>query len=101
MSVCSLTASAMFELCVQLLRRKQYTTLSPAERYSWPAVARGCNTIIVSHNAEQPLSYLAPLLSHILLNSIFTSLTSSAGVSTSAPAALCRQSAVGLRWSGS
>ncbi|XP_071316534.1 putative ATP-dependent RNA helicase TDRD12 isoform X3 [Trachinotus anak] len=62
-----------------VLRRKQYTTLSPADCYSWPAVARGCNTIIISHNAEQPLSYLAPLLTHILLNSIFSSLTSSSG----------------------
>ncbi|KAI3370727.1 hypothetical protein L3Q82_007106 [Scortum barcoo] len=62
-----------------VLRRKQYNTLPPADRYSWPAVARGCNTVIVSHNGEQPLSYLGPLLTHIMLNSIFTSLTSSAG----------------------
>ncbi|XP_059190875.1 putative ATP-dependent RNA helicase TDRD12 [Centropristis striata] len=63
----------------RVMHRKQYSTLSPAERYSWPAVARGCNTFIVSHNADQPLSYFAPLLTHILLNSIYTSLTSSAG----------------------
>ncbi|XP_039989883.1 putative ATP-dependent RNA helicase TDRD12 isoform X2 [Xiphias gladius] len=62
-----------------VLRRKQYSTLSPADRYSWPAVARGCNTVIVSHNSDQPLSYLAPLLTHIQLNSIFSPLTSSAG----------------------
>ncbi|KAM7003443.1 putative ATP-dependent RNA helicase TDRD12 [Tautogolabrus adspersus] len=63
----------------RVLQRKQYNCLSPADRYSWPAVARGCNTVIVSPNADQPLSYLGPLLTHILLNSIFTSLTSSAG----------------------
>ncbi|XP_008302968.1 putative ATP-dependent RNA helicase TDRD12 [Stegastes partitus] len=62
-----------------VLRRKQYNTLSAADCYSWPAVARGCNTVIVSHNADQPLSYLTPLLTHILLNSIFTSFTSSSG----------------------
>ncbi|KAM9351967.1 putative ATP-dependent RNA helicase TDRD12 [Symphorus nematophorus] len=62
-----------------VLRRKQYNTLSLAERHSWPAVARGCNTVIVSPHADQPLSYLGPLLTHILLNSIFTSLTSSTG----------------------
>uniref|UniRef100_A0A3B4WLS7 RNA helicase n=1 Tax=Seriola lalandi dorsalis TaxID=1841481 RepID=A0A3B4WLS7_SERLL len=62
-----------------MLRKKQYSALSPADCYSWPAVARGLNTIIVSHNADQPLSYLAPLLTHILLNSIFSSLTSSSG----------------------
>ncbi|XP_069384015.1 putative ATP-dependent RNA helicase TDRD12 [Paralichthys olivaceus] len=62
-----------------VLRQKQYSSLSPADCYSWPAVSRGCNTVIVSPNADQPLSYLAPLLTHILLNSIFSSLTSSMG----------------------
>ncbi|KAM6937847.1 putative ATP-dependent RNA helicase TDRD12 [Xenentodon cancila] len=61
------------------LQRKRHCTLSPAERYSWPAVARGCNTIIVSHDCDQPLSYLSPLLTHILLNSMFSSLSSSSG----------------------
>uniref|UniRef100_A0AAQ4RR81 RNA helicase n=1 Tax=Gasterosteus aculeatus aculeatus TaxID=481459 RepID=A0AAQ4RR81_GASAC len=60
------------------MKSKQYGALSPADRYSWTAVARGCNTVIVSHNADQPLAYLAPLLTHILLNSIF-SLTSGTG----------------------
>ncbi|XP_067349996.1 putative ATP-dependent RNA helicase TDRD12 [Channa argus] len=62
-----------------VLRRKQYNTLSPADRYSWPAVARGCNTVVVSHSADQPLSYFAPLLTHILLNSVFSSFTSMTG----------------------
>ncbi|XP_029009073.1 putative ATP-dependent RNA helicase TDRD12 isoform X2 [Betta splendens] len=61
----------------QVLRRN--SALSPAERYSWPAVARGCNTVVISHTADQPLSYLAPLLTHILLNSISCSVKSSTG----------------------
>ncbi|XP_062418773.1 putative ATP-dependent RNA helicase TDRD12 [Pungitius pungitius] len=61
------------------MKRKQYSTLSPADRYSWPAVARGRNTAIICHNADQPLAYMAPLLTHVLLNSIFSSLTSSTG----------------------
>ncbi|XP_032378783.1 putative ATP-dependent RNA helicase TDRD12 [Etheostoma spectabile] len=69
----------MTEALRWVLRKKQYSTLSPADRYSWPAVARGCNTFIVAQNADQPLSYIAPLLSHILLNSIFTCLTSTSG----------------------
>ncbi|KAM7415279.1 hypothetical protein PAMA_019888 [Pampus argenteus] len=60
-----------------VLRRKTYCALSPADCHSWPSVARGCNTVIVSHSADQPLCYLAPLLTHMLLNSIFASLTSS------------------------
>ncbi|KAF7646318.1 hypothetical protein LDENG_00189920, partial [Lucifuga dentata] len=62
-----------------VLRKKQYGGLSLADSYGWPAVARGSNTIIVSQNADQPLSYLPPLLTHILLNSVFTSVTSSTG----------------------
>ncbi|XP_035986741.1 putative ATP-dependent RNA helicase TDRD12 isoform X1 [Fundulus heteroclitus] len=63
----------------QVLHRKNYSTLSPDDRYSWPAVARGCNTLIISHNADQPLGYLIPFLTHILLNSILLSHLSSSG----------------------
>uniref|UniRef100_I3JWX0 RNA helicase n=1 Tax=Oreochromis niloticus TaxID=8128 RepID=I3JWX0_ORENI len=65
-------------VCLQV-QRKQYSTLSPADCYSWPAVARGCHTLVISSSADQPLSYLTPLLTHIMLNSIFTSHTSSSG----------------------
>uniref|UniRef100_A0A3Q2CDJ8 RNA helicase n=1 Tax=Cyprinodon variegatus TaxID=28743 RepID=A0A3Q2CDJ8_CYPVA len=58
---------------------KNYRTLSPAESYSWPAVARGCNTFIISQNADQPLGYLVPLLTHLLLNSVHVSHASSSG----------------------
>ncbi|XP_034031444.1 putative ATP-dependent RNA helicase TDRD12 [Thalassophryne amazonica] len=57
----------------QVLQRRRYCSLSPAERYSWPAVARGCNTVVISSDAVRPLSYLPPLLTHILLNSSFSS----------------------------
>uniref|UniRef100_A0A3P9NCA3 RNA helicase n=1 Tax=Poecilia reticulata TaxID=8081 RepID=A0A3P9NCA3_POERE len=63
----------------QVLLRKNYHTLSPADRYSWPAVARGCNTFVISQNADQPLGYLIPLLTHILLNSLLLSHLSSSG----------------------
>uniref|UniRef100_A0A3Q4HR82 RNA helicase n=1 Tax=Neolamprologus brichardi TaxID=32507 RepID=A0A3Q4HR82_NEOBR len=65
-------------VCLQV-QRGQYSTLSPADCYSWPAVARGCHTLVISSSADQPLSYLTPLLTHIILNSIFTSHTSSSG----------------------
>ncbi|XP_047239557.1 putative ATP-dependent RNA helicase TDRD12 isoform X4 [Girardinichthys multiradiatus] len=63
----------------QVLNRKNYHTLFPSDRYSWPAVARGCNTLIISQNADEPLGYLIPLLTHILLNSILLSQLSSSG----------------------
>ncbi|KAJ0069739.1 hypothetical protein NL108_012381, partial [Boleophthalmus pectinirostris] len=62
----------------RLIQRKQLYSMCPADRYSWPAVVRGCNTLVVSPNADQPISYLPPLLTHVLLNSLF-SLTSSTG----------------------
>ncbi|KAK9516144.1 hypothetical protein VZT92_024097 [Zoarces viviparus] len=76
---CSSLDDAPITDALRRVMKRHYGDLSPADRYSWPAVARGCNTVIVSHNADRPLSYLAPLLTHILLNSIFTSLTSSSG----------------------
>ncbi|KAM6926635.1 putative ATP-dependent RNA helicase TDRD12 [Lycodopsis pacificus] len=76
---CSSLDDAPITDALRRVMKKHYGDLSPADRYSWPSVARGCNTVIVSHNADRPLSYLAPLLTHILLNSIFTSLTSSTG----------------------
>ncbi|XP_068595028.1 putative ATP-dependent RNA helicase TDRD12 [Brachionichthys hirsutus] len=62
-----------------ILQRKKLTALSPADRHSWRAVARGCNALVISHHAEQPLGYLLPLLTHMLLNSIFTSVTPNTG----------------------
>ncbi|XP_068168743.1 putative ATP-dependent RNA helicase TDRD12 [Antennarius striatus] len=62
-----------------VLQCKQLGTLTPSECHSWPAVARGCNTIVISNSAEQPLCYLIPLLTHMLLNSIFISFTPNTG----------------------
>uniref|UniRef100_A0A672YDC8 RNA helicase n=1 Tax=Sphaeramia orbicularis TaxID=375764 RepID=A0A672YDC8_9TELE len=62
-----------------VLQRKKCYTLSPADCYSWPVVARGFNTLLISQNADNPLSYLPSLLTHIQLNSIHASLTSSLG----------------------
>ncbi|XP_028264537.1 putative ATP-dependent RNA helicase TDRD12 [Parambassis ranga] len=75
----SLADAPITEALHQVLQRKQYTTLSPADCYSWPALTQGCNTVIISQNADQPLNYLTPLLTHILLNSIHVSHTASSG----------------------
>ncbi|XP_061620973.1 putative ATP-dependent RNA helicase TDRD12 isoform X2 [Phyllopteryx taeniolatus] len=62
----------------RMLQRKQFCP-SPADRLTWAAVARGNNTVVISHAGDQPQSYLAPLLSHILLSTIFTVSSSRAG----------------------
>uniref|UniRef100_A0A3B3CSD5 RNA helicase n=1 Tax=Oryzias melastigma TaxID=30732 RepID=A0A3B3CSD5_ORYME len=57
----------------------KYGSLSSADCYSWPAVAQGNSTVIISHSSDQPLSFLAPILTHILLNSLYTPRMSSLG----------------------
>ncbi|XP_004086289.2 putative ATP-dependent RNA helicase TDRD12 isoform X1 [Oryzias latipes] len=63
----------------RVLLKKRYCSLSAADCYSWPAVAQGNSTVIISHSSDQPLSFLAPLLSHVLQNSLYTARMSSSG----------------------
>ncbi|XP_068579504.1 putative ATP-dependent RNA helicase TDRD12 [Cebidichthys violaceus] len=76
---CSSLDDAPITDALRRVMKKQYGALSAADRYSWPSVSRGCNTVVVSHDADRPLGYLAPLLTHVLLNSVFASLTSRTG----------------------
>ncbi|XP_030648181.1 LOW QUALITY PROTEIN: putative ATP-dependent RNA helicase TDRD12 [Chanos chanos] len=61
-----------------LLRRK-YAGPGEAESYCWPSVARGCDTVLVSHSGEDPVSYLPPLLAHIQLSSVYSPLSAHSG----------------------
>lgn len=67
---------------LQVCRRKGYNSPSLSDHFSWPSIARGCNTVVVSQATESPLSYLLPVLSHLLLSSIHAPHTSKTGVST-------------------
>ncbi|XP_064168547.1 putative ATP-dependent RNA helicase TDRD12 isoform X2 [Anguilla rostrata] len=61
------------------LVRKGYGRPRVAEWYSWPAVARGCDTLLISGCGAEPLTYIPPLLSHLHLVSACSSLTSRTG----------------------
>ncbi|XP_066525360.1 putative ATP-dependent RNA helicase TDRD12 isoform X2 [Hoplias malabaricus] len=61
-----------------LLRRK-YSGPSLAENYCWPPVAQGCDTVLVCHSGNDPLSYIPPLLAQLQLASMFNALTSYTG----------------------
>lgn len=79
--------------CPQGPWRTHYGSLSLADSYSWPAVSRGCSCLVVSGSSEQPISYLPPLLTNILLSSDFTCSSSSSGVRCSCcPLTICRPS---------
>uniref|UniRef100_H3BY61 RNA helicase n=1 Tax=Tetraodon nigroviridis TaxID=99883 RepID=H3BY61_TETNG len=80
----SVAVSACPLLIVSLLLsqgcwRTSYSALSPADCSSWPSVSRGVNTLVISQRAQQPLSYLPPLLTNILLSSDFSCQASSSG----------------------
>ncbi|KAL0968592.1 hypothetical protein UPYG_G00268950 [Umbra pygmaea] len=63
----------------RVLMRKQYAGPSLAEKYCWPALARGCDTVLISHSGDTPLSYLPPMLAHMQLSSAFRALPSRTG----------------------
>ncbi|CAB1322821.1 unnamed protein product [Coregonus sp. 'balchen'] len=64
---------------VTILMRKKYAGPSVAESYCWPAVARGCDTVLISHSGDQPLTYIPPFLAHMQLSSVFSALSSRTG----------------------
>lgn len=78
MSACPLLIVSL--LLSQGCWRTSYSALSPADCSSWPSVSRGVNTLVISQRAQQPLSYLPPLLTNILLSSDFSCQASSSGV---------------------
>ncbi|KAK7116981.1 hypothetical protein R3I94_022497 [Phoxinus phoxinus] len=61
-----------------LLWRK-YDGPNVAESYCWPAVARGFDTVLVSHNGDNPLSYIPPLLMLLQTVSVVSSLAARTG----------------------
>ncbi|KAK0133940.1 putative ATP-dependent RNA helicase TDRD12 [Merluccius polli] len=64
----SLADAPITHLLHRVLVRLRYPAPAVCECYSWPAVARGCDSLIISPSADQPLSYLPPLLTHLLLS---------------------------------
>uniref|UniRef100_A0A3P9A9P5 RNA helicase n=1 Tax=Esox lucius TaxID=8010 RepID=A0A3P9A9P5_ESOLU len=58
---------------------KGYSDPSVAESYCWPAVARGCDTVVISHSGDRPLTYIPPFLAHMQLSSVFSAVSSRTG----------------------
>ncbi|CAL8291911.1 unnamed protein product, partial [Boreogadus saida] len=64
----SLADAPITHLLHRVLVRLQHPGPAVCECYSWPAVARGCDALIISPRADHPLSYLPPLLTNLLLS---------------------------------
>ncbi|XP_057693599.1 putative ATP-dependent RNA helicase TDRD12 isoform X2 [Corythoichthys intestinalis] len=62
----------------RMLQRKQFS-LSQVDLVSWPSIARGNNTLVISYTGDLPQSYLVPFLSHMQLSTIFSISSSRAG----------------------
>uniref|UniRef100_A0A8C1IYW0 RNA helicase n=1 Tax=Cyprinus carpio TaxID=7962 RepID=A0A8C1IYW0_CYPCA len=57
----------------------KYNGPNVAESYCWPAVARGFDTVLVSHSGDNPLSYIPPLLMLLQTVSVVSSLAARTG----------------------
>uniref|UniRef100_A0AAR2JQH6 RNA helicase n=1 Tax=Pygocentrus nattereri TaxID=42514 RepID=A0AAR2JQH6_PYGNA len=66
-----LKVSISSETAELFLLRRKYSGPGLAESFFWPPVARGCDTVMVCHNANDPLSYMPPLLAQLQLASVF------------------------------
>ncbi|KAI5627099.1 putative ATP-dependent RNA helicase TDRD12 [Silurus asotus] len=74
-----LTRAPITEQFRKFLFRRGYTGPGLAESFCWPSVARGCDTLLISHHGEDPLTYIPPLLTQLQLASLHRTLTAHTG----------------------
>ncbi|CAK6436899.1 unnamed protein product [Pipistrellus nathusii] len=61
------------------LQRNKFLGPSHTESYSWPAIARGCDAVVISQCGSDPLLYLPPVLTILQIGSCYKSLPSRNG----------------------
>ncbi|XP_051739490.1 putative ATP-dependent RNA helicase TDRD12 isoform X1 [Ctenopharyngodon idella] len=75
----NLTCAPITEQFRKFLLWRKYNGPNVAESYCWPAVARGFDTVLVSHSGDNPLSYIPPLLMLLQMVSVTSSLAARTG----------------------
>ncbi|XP_064375724.1 putative ATP-dependent RNA helicase TDRD12 isoform X3 [Dromaius novaehollandiae] len=72
------TAPLFDDLKKELIRKK---ILGPnfTESYCWPPIARGCDVLAISHQGNDPLLYIPPVLTFLQSESCYTSLPNRSG----------------------
>ncbi|XP_016112387.1 putative ATP-dependent RNA helicase TDRD12 [Sinocyclocheilus grahami] len=75
----NLTCAPISEQFRKFLLWRKYNGPNVAESYCWPAVARGFDTVLVSHSGDNPLSYIPPLLMLLQTVSVVSSLAARTG----------------------
>ncbi|XP_059402519.1 putative ATP-dependent RNA helicase TDRD12 [Carassius carassius] len=74
-----LTRAPISEQFRKFLLWRKYNGPNVAESYCWPSVARGFDTVLVSHSGDNPLSYIPPLLMLLQTVSVVSSLAARTG----------------------
>ncbi|XP_026095350.1 putative ATP-dependent RNA helicase TDRD12 [Carassius auratus] len=75
----TLTRAPISEQFRKFLLWRKYNGPNVAESYCWPSVARGFDTVLVSHSGDNPLSYIPPLLMLLQTVSVVSSLAARNG----------------------
>ncbi|XP_041123677.1 putative ATP-dependent RNA helicase TDRD12 [Polyodon spathula] len=75
----SLDTAPITDNLKKALIRHKYQGPNLPEAYCWPAIARGCDTVLISHSGKDPLSYIPPFLTFLQLSSVYSSLLSRTG----------------------
>ncbi|XP_070616404.1 putative ATP-dependent RNA helicase TDRD12 isoform X2 [Erythrolamprus reginae] len=74
----SLETSPLFPALIKELLRKQFQGPNHVQSYSWPAIARGYDSLIISSETN-PLSYLLPIITFLQSKNCYISLSAKQG----------------------
>uniref|UniRef100_A0A674KGI2 Putative ATP-dependent RNA helicase TDRD12 n=1 Tax=Terrapene triunguis TaxID=2587831 RepID=A0A674KGI2_9SAUR len=67
------TTPLLVDLKKELLRNK-FLGPNLTESYCWPPIARGCDSVVISHHGNDPLLYIPPVLTFLQSGSCYKSL---------------------------
>ncbi|KAG6940620.1 tudor domain containing 12 [Chelydra serpentina] len=67
------TTPLLVDLKKELLRNK-FLGPNLTESYCWPPIARGCDSVVISHDGNDPLLYIPPVLTFLQSGSCYKSL---------------------------
>ncbi|NXU98222.1 DDX17 helicase, partial [Cettia cetti] len=76
-----LETAPLFDGLKKELARNKFSGPTFTESYCWPPVALGCDVIAISHQGNDPLLYIPPVLTLLQLRSDYKALPNMSGVS--------------------
>ncbi|NWZ62224.1 DBP2 helicase, partial [Acrocephalus arundinaceus] len=76
-----LETAPLFDGLKKELAGNKFSCPTFTESYCWPPVALGCDVVAISHQGNDPLLYIPPVLTLLQLKSDYQALTNMSGVS--------------------